>query len=88
MPEDIETETESATDDEQTRSDEASAHVEAQWLLLQLGSDMGLDVWVARNDKNRSFGGTDSPTSGRSECTPSQFDDATNRTIEHRRPVA
>lgn len=84
VPEDIETETESATDDEQTRSDEASAHVEAQWLLLQLGSDMGLDVWVARNDKNRSFGGHRfSDIRSLKSALPSQFDDATNRTIEH-----
>ena len=32
-----------------------SVHTEMQWLLLKLGSDMGLDVWVARNDKNKGF---------------------------------
>ncbi len=31
-------------------SKELTAHTEIQWLLLKLGSDMGLDVWVARND--------------------------------------
>jgi hypothetical protein len=34
----------------------ASVHTEMQWLLLKLGSDMGLDVWVARNDKNKKLG--------------------------------
>ena len=24
-----------------------------KWLLLKLGGDMGLDVWVAKNDKNK-----------------------------------
>jgi predicted RNA-binding protein len=32
-------------------------HEEIQWLLLKLGSDLGLDVWVARNDLNKSFNG-------------------------------
>jgi hypothetical protein len=33
----------------------ASVHTEMQWLLLKLGSDMGLDVWVAKNDKNEEI---------------------------------
>jgi hypothetical protein len=28
-----------------------------QWLLLKLGSDMGLEVWVARNDRGREVSG-------------------------------
>src|SRR5215217_9761142 len=36
---------------------ETRAHTEIQWLLLKLGSDMGLDVWVARNDRNREAHG-------------------------------
>src|SRR5207249_12259514 len=31
----------------------ASRHTEIQHHLLQLGVDMGLDVWVARNDRSR-----------------------------------
>jgi hypothetical protein len=30
---------------------------EIQWLLLKLGNDMGLDVFVARNDRGRSWAG-------------------------------
>jgi hypothetical protein len=62
---------------------EESSHAEMQWLLLKLGSDLGLDVWVARNDRNRSFNGVAFSTlkNLRAEL-PRQFDEATNRTIE------
>lgn len=58
-------------------------HEEIQWLLLKLGSDLGLDVWVARNDRNREYAGESFKNipNLRSEL-PRQFDDATNRTIE------
>lgn len=36
---------------------EPTAHEEIQWLLLKFGSNMGLDVWVARNDRNKSVNG-------------------------------
>lgn len=58
-------------------------HVEIQWLLLKLGSDMGFDVWVARNDRGREVGGqrfSDLPKL-KSEL-PLQFDEATNKTIK------
>ncbi len=58
-------------------------HTEIQWHLLKLGSDMGFDLWVARNDKNKSWDSkkfTDF-LKLKSEL-PLQFDDATNRTIE------
>lgn len=60
-----------------------TTHEEIQWRLLKLGSDMGLDVWVARNDRNKSYNGnnfSDIPRLLRS--LPRQFDEATNRTIE------
>jgi predicted RNA-binding protein len=62
---------------------EPTDHAEIQWLLLKLGSDMGLDVWVARNDRSRKVRGkriADLPRL-KSEL-PLQFDEATNRTIE------
>jgi predicted RNA-binding protein len=62
---------------------EPSAHTEMQWSLLKLGNDMGLDVWVARNDRNRDWNGhrfTELPRL-RAEL-PLQFDEPTNRTIE------
>lgn len=60
-----------------------ASHEEIQWRLLKLGSDLGLDVWVARNDKGRSYEGKlfQEIPNLRKEL-PRQFDDATNRTIE------
>jgi hypothetical protein len=62
---------------------EASAHTEVQWLLLKLGNDMGLDVWVARNDRGREHDGHKFAGLPRfRQDLPHQFDEATNRTIE------
>ncbi|HSP55177.1 MAG TPA: hypothetical protein VLS25_06265 [Dehalococcoidia bacterium] len=57
-------------------------HTEIQWLLLKLGSDMGLDTWVARNDRGQEWKGNkfaDLPRMRRE--LPRQFDDVTQRTI-------
>ena len=62
---------------------EETTHEEIQLLLLKVGSELGLDVWVARNDRNRKYNGInfqDVPNL-RKEL-PRQFDDATNKTIE------
>jgi hypothetical protein len=62
---------------------EKSAHDEMQYLLLKLGSDVGLDVWVARNDLNKDYNGMvfkDIPHLKKE--LPRQFDEATNKTIE------
>lgn len=62
---------------------EPISHTEIQWILLKLGNDMGFDVWVARNDRNREFEGhrfADLPKLKKE--LPLQFDEATNRTIE------
>jgi predicted RNA-binding protein len=61
---------------------EASEHDETQWLLLKMGNDMGLDVWVAQNDKSKVVAGkkfSDLPKLKKE--LPLQFDDYTNRTI-------
>ena len=58
-------------------------HTEIQHHLLCLGAEMGLGVWVARNDRHRVFNGNalgDLP--GNVSELPTQFNDATNRTIE------
>jgi hypothetical protein len=58
-------------------------HTEIQWHLLKLGSDMGFDLWVARNDRNRVFGDQKFSDLAKLKAElPQQFDDATNRTIE------
>jgi len=62
---------------------EPREHTEVQSLLLQLGADMGFEVWVAKNDRNREHNGkrfSDLPKL--KQKLPLQFDDATNRTIE------
>jgi hypothetical protein len=58
-------------------------HTEIQYYLLQLGADMGLDLWVARNDRSKTWDGHVLGQMPRmlSEL-PTQFNDATNRTIE------
>jgi len=62
---------------------EKVTHEEMQWLLLKLGSDLGLDVWVARNDRNKEYNGVSFQTLPRlRKELPTQFDEATNRTIE------
>jgi hypothetical protein len=61
----------------------ATVHTEIQWLLLKLGGDMGLDVWVAKNDRNRNFNGQSFGSVQKlKQKLPLQFDEATTRTIE------
>jgi predicted RNA-binding protein len=60
-----------------------SDHAEIQWLLLKLGSEMGFDVWVARNDRSRKVkGNTIADLPKLKSELPLQFDEATNKTIE------
>ena len=62
---------------------EVTDHTRIQAALLRLGSEMGFEVWVARNDRSRMCDGKrlqDFPNCRTS--LPLQFDDATNRTIE------
>lgn len=58
-------------------------HVMIQYRLLTLGAEMGLDLWVARNDRSKIYNGK---TLGNLPNTvqelPAQFNDATQRTIE------
>jgi hypothetical protein len=57
---------------------DTTAHTEIQWSLLKLGSDMGLDVWVARNDRSREAHGrplNDIPRLKKD--LPLQFDEVT-----------
>lgn len=62
---------------------EKSPHDEMQYLLLKLGSDIGLDVWVARNDLNREYNGIAfKGIPNLKKELPRQFDEATNKTIE------
>jgi hypothetical protein len=69
--------------DSKSRSEPATRHTEIQYNLLRLGAELGLDVWVARNDRSRNFEGELLGTmAGMLDELPTQFNDATNRTIE------
>lgn len=58
-------------------------HTEIQCQLLNLGRDMGLDVWVARNDRSRRWNGCAlGDMKGIVDELPTQFNEATTRTIE------
>jgi len=62
---------------------EPSDHLEIQYHLLKLGSDMGFDVWVARNDKGKEYKSKKFTDFKRlKQDLPLQFDEATNKTIE------
>ena len=62
---------------------EAVSHSEIQWRLLDLGSQMGLDVWTPRRDRSRSWEGNVLGTVPKMrDRLPTQFDKETNRTIE------
>jgi hypothetical protein len=58
-------------------------HTEIQYHLMTLGAEMGFDIWVARNDRSRSWNRKalgDLPKV--IDELPTQFNEATNRTIE------
>ena len=62
---------------------EPAAHTEIQWLLLKLGNDLGLDIWVARNDRGRHHAGFKFAELPRLlNDLPRQFDLPTMRIIE------
>jgi hypothetical protein len=70
-------------DDTNGLSKEPSLHDEVQWLLLKLGNDLGLDIWVARNDRGRSYDGhAFAELPHIKVALPVKFDEATTRTIE------
>jgi hypothetical protein len=58
-------------------------HTEIQHELLALGAGLGLDVWVARNDRGKKWNGSLLGSLPKMvEKLPTQFNEATNRTIE------
>jgi hypothetical protein len=58
-------------------------HTKIQFQLLTLGAEMGLDVWVARNDRSSSYQGRAlGALPHMSQELPTQFNAATQRTIE------
>jgi hypothetical protein len=83
VPEPEETTARAASDVEESAEPATTRHSEIQYLLLALGSEMGLDVWVARNDRNRKWNGSVLGSVPRMlDRLPTQFNEATTRTIE------
>jgi hypothetical protein len=61
----------------------ARKHTEIQYQLMALGSQMNLGLWVARNDRSQSCNGlTLGEMPGVVDRLPTQFNEATQRTIE------
>jgi hypothetical protein len=61
----------------------STRHIEIQHRLMVLGAEMGFDIWVARNDRSRNWNGQilgELPQV--IDELPTQFNEATNRTIE------
>lgn len=68
---------------EQSVAESSTQHTEIQYHLLRLGAQMGLRVWVAKNDRSRSFNGQVlGSMPGNVSKLPAQFNETTIRTIE------
>jgi tetratricopeptide (TPR) repeat protein len=68
---------------EKDRETDFTSHEEIQWILLKLGCKMGLDVWVAKNDRNTEIKGNYfNKIPKLVERLPIQFDEKTNKIIE------
>ncbi|HEX3044882.1 MAG TPA: hypothetical protein VHY08_09005 [Bacillota bacterium] len=84
-PDDVITETIYSDQSEPEKSGGTTTeHTEIQYLLLRLGNDMGFDIWVAPNDRNKTFEGESfsSFPNIKSEL-PLQFEPQTNRIIQN-----
>jgi hypothetical protein len=58
-------------------------HTEIQHRLLTLGAELGLEVWVARNDRSKKWNGVALGSLPKIlDRLPTQFNEATTRTIE------
>jgi len=59
-------------------------HSEIQWRLLDLGSQLGLNVWAPKADRGKMWNGQRIGDLAKMLGTlPTQFDEVTNRTIEN-----
>ncbi len=63
---------------------EVITHEEIQWLVLKLGSDIGMDLWIPRSHRDRVYQGKRLGDFKRlRDSVSSQFDEATNRAMEY-----
>jgi hypothetical protein len=74
---------EAAGDTEADETKTPSDHLRLQANLLAIGAEMGLDVWVARNDRGRVYEGQPlGEFENMLDDLPTQFNEATQATIE------
>jgi len=68
---------------EPKRVEATTRHTEIQYHLLKLGAELGLDVWVARNDRSKTYNGEQLGRMANMLAElPTQFNELTNSTIE------
>jgi hypothetical protein len=83
VPEPEETPATAVSETQESTESATTRHSEIQYQLLTLGAELGLDVWVARNDRGRKWNGTALGSLSRMlDQLPTQFNEATTRTIE------
>jgi hypothetical protein len=83
VPDPEETPTPGDSETQQPTESATTRHSEIQYQLLTLGAELGLDVWVARNDRGRKWNGAALGSLSRMlDQLPTQFNEATTRTIE------
>jgi len=83
VPEPEETPAVAVSEAQESTESATTRHSEIQYQLLTLGAELGLDVWVARNDRGRKWNGTALGSLPRMlDQLPTQFNEATTRTIE------
>ena len=85
--EEVETVVAIPTEDEEQEPEQvlpgAPTHTEIQWRLLDLGSQMGLNVWAPKNDRGRTWNGkTIADIPSLLDSLPVQFEPGTHQTIE------
>jgi len=62
----------------------APTHTEIQWRLLDLGSQMGLNIWAPKHDRAKTWNGQSISSIPRLlTALPTQFDEITTGTIEN-----
>jgi hypothetical protein len=83
VPEPEETAVTAVSEAQESTESATTRHSEIQHQLLTLGGELGLDVWVARNDRSRKWNGVALGSLPRMlDQIPTQFNEATTRTIE------
>jgi len=83
VPEPEETPATAFSESPESTESATTRHSEIQYQLLKLGAELGLDVWVARNDRGRKWDGATLGSLPRMlDQLPTQFNEATTRTIE------